>query len=243
MCVLDCCLAITYLFRTSFQCGTGRLTESNLWEPRYPVVRSIPDDIADEFHLKLASGTEDPRARIHNNPYSLQEQGENDANIPQMYPSEPEYYDPRDPFDILYAKDFALGLQHGLAVDEAGRLYCWGKGERGQLGQLSVWGDSCAALRVQKYFEVDNDGENLVGAPSYFPMEPVQQVAAGMVHSAALTYDNHIFVWGKNVLPPLPKDKEKGKKASDSKIPFRSFLSEAFFPFSLSLGRGGKESF
>ena len=29
----------------------------------------------------------------------------------------------------------ALGLQHGVALDSAGQVFCWGKGERGQLGQ------------------------------------------------------------------------------------------------------------
>ncbi|KAL3790752.1 hypothetical protein HJC23_010031 [Cyclotella cryptica] len=29
----------------------------------------------------------------------------------------------------------ALGLQHGIALDSMGQVFCWGKGERGQLGQ------------------------------------------------------------------------------------------------------------
>jgi len=29
----------------------------------------------------------------------------------------------------------ALGLQHGIALDSEGQCFCWGKGERGQLGQ------------------------------------------------------------------------------------------------------------
>jgi alpha-tubulin suppressor-like RCC1 family protein len=29
----------------------------------------------------------------------------------------------------------ALGLQHGVALDSDGQVFCWGKGERGQLGQ------------------------------------------------------------------------------------------------------------
>lgn len=29
----------------------------------------------------------------------------------------------------------ALGLQHGVALDSEGQVFCWGKGERGQLGQ------------------------------------------------------------------------------------------------------------
>ena len=28
-----------------------------------------------------------------------------------------------------------LGPQHGMALDSAGQVFCWGKGERGQLGQ------------------------------------------------------------------------------------------------------------
>jgi hypothetical protein len=29
----------------------------------------------------------------------------------------------------------SLGLQHGIALDAMGQVFCWGKGERGQLGQ------------------------------------------------------------------------------------------------------------
>jgi alpha-tubulin suppressor-like RCC1 family protein len=33
------------------------------------------------------------------------------------------------------SKSLSLGLQHGIALDSMGQIFCWGKGEQGQLGQ------------------------------------------------------------------------------------------------------------
>lgn len=113
---------------------------------------------------------------------------------------------------------FALGLQHGIGLDADGQVYCWGKGERGQLGQDFATAQSPHALAVRKGYslaEIPSGRKK----PHYREMGKVVQVAAGMVHSAALTADNEVLVWGKNVIPPLPKDAENGMTASDSKLP------------------------
>ncbi|KAL7581466.1 hypothetical protein ACA910_022041 [Epithemia clementina (nom. ined.)] len=181
------------------QCGTGMITDSNVWVPQHPVVKSIADDVVDDFHLRLGAG------------------GFENTMLPEVKPE--EAYEDEEQFDVLFLKDFALGLQHGVGVDAAGRVYCWGKAKNGQLGQHRIWDDSAAALRVAQYFTIP-DFESRA-KPTYHTLEPVRQVAAGMLHCAALSVDNNVYVWGKNVLPPLPKQKERGKKSSDGKIPYR----------------------
>lgn len=74
------------------------------------------------------------------------------------------------------------GLQHCLAVGHSGRAYAWGKGTRGQLG----------------------DGENdtsttpvvVKGAAG---LASAVAVSAGFNHSAALTADGLVYVWGKGM--------------------------------------------
>ena len=34
----------------------------------------------------------------------------------------------------MYIVDVSLGFQHGLALSRCGKVFVWGKGERGQLG-------------------------------------------------------------------------------------------------------------
>uniref|UniRef100_A0A7S2VEI9 Uncharacterized protein n=1 Tax=Entomoneis paludosa TaxID=265537 RepID=A0A7S2VEI9_9STRA len=224
------------------QCGTGRMTDSNIWLPRYPVVRAIPDDIADDFHLLESHLDEDGNIiSIGSNeeefsnksaeergetiiPDDLQESGDDGYFLPRERIDEThEDYNPDDPFDVLFVRDFDLGLQNGVAVDDVGRMYCWGKGNRGQLGQKKIWGDSCAALRVHDYFELDGDfdDDKALMRPRYGTLGPIKQVAAGMLHCAALSYSNQLYIWGKNVLPPLPQDRARKKKASDCKVPYQ----------------------
>eukprot|EP00977_Amphora_coffeiformis_P016836 scaffold5325_cov183-Amphora_coffeaeformis.AAC.14 len=118
----------------------------------------------------------------------------------------------------LSLDSFALGLQHGIGLTAGGEVYCWGKGERGQLGQDFVTAQSPHALSVSKgYYLTEFSGERQ--KPQYREMGKVVQVAAGMIHSAALTADNEVLIWGKHVIPPLPSDAEQGKTASDSKLP------------------------
>lgn len=117
----------------------------------------------------------------------------------------------------------ALGLQHGYAVDSQGRLYAWGKGERSQLGQDAAAGMlgnnndgsiSEFARHVRKAFELDAEER-----PDFFFLPRVVQLASGFHHGAALTENNQVFIWGKNVLPPLDLDRRNRKLASDSRAP------------------------
>jgi hypothetical protein len=128
-------------------------------------------------------------------------------------------------------RQVALGLQHGYALCSQGNLYSWGKGERAQLGQdaaiagvgtitsSSSSDDSDGSLsgfarQIRRAFVLDGEER-----PDFFFFPRVVQVASGFHHGAALTDTNQVFVWGKNVLPPLAPDKKRRKLASDSKAP------------------------
>ena len=118
----------------------------------------------------------------------------------------------------------ALGLQHGCALDVQGRLYAWGKGERSQLGQdagESMIGSnndgsiSEFGRHIRKAFELDGEEK-----PDFFFFPTTKRVASGYHHGVALTEEtNQIFVWGKNVLPPLEYDRRRKKIASDARSP------------------------
>lgn len=117
-----------------------------------------------------------------------------------------------------------LGLQHAICLNSEGEVFCWGKGERGQLGQEALMGESHTALPVKKAFSFA-DNEDPVSAlqgnnkPIYEEIGKVRQVAAGMIHCAALTDDNRVLIWGKHVLPVFGEDMGK-KVASDATLPF-----------------------
>mmetsp|Transcript_17972 Transcript_17972/g.39304 ORF Transcript_17972/g.39304 Transcript_17972/m.39304 type:complete len:606 (+) Transcript_17972:50-1867(+) len=142
----------------------------------------------------------------------------------------------------------ALGLQHGLALDESGQLFSWGKGARGQLGipdpgQLSSKVipdteysavpivDFCPDYSFEYQLEALNSDEKTVLRPRKGKIltgedAKVTRISAGMNHSAAITNNNLAWVWGKNVLP-YDEDEEgdgikspkPGKHAEDAPLP------------------------
>jgi alpha-tubulin suppressor-like RCC1 family protein len=122
----------------------------------------------------------------------------------------------------------ALGLQHGVCLNNQGEMFCWGKGERGQLGQGRSMMESHTALPVKRAVSLDTvhaevkttakDTSRGNLKPKYEPVGKVLQIAVGMIHSAALTVDNRVLIWGKNMLPPFGDDVGK-KSASDALLP------------------------
>ena len=112
-------------------------------------------------------------------------------------------------------------------MNTAGEIFSWGKGERGQLGhELGAVAarESHTGLPIQRAVLQIADDQ---GKPVYHLLGPVSQIAAGMIHSAALEEDtNRVFVWGKNMMPLPPDGKRKpnetrGRKiASDARLPF-----------------------
>ena len=142
----------------------------------------------------------------------------------------------------------ALGLQHGLALDESGQLFSWGKGARGQLGipdpgQLSSKVipdteysavpivDFCPDYSFESQLKALNSDEKTVLRPRKGKIltgedAKVTRISAGMNHSAAITANKLAWVWGKNVLP-YDEDEEgdgikspkPGKHAEDAPLP------------------------
>jgi hypothetical protein len=111
----------------------------------------------------------------------------------------------------------ALGLQHGIALNAVGEIFAFGKGDRGQLGQEAAMTESHTALPIRKAYRLDQHGDAANQRPTYLTLGPVKQIASGMLHSAVLTEDNQVAIWGKHVLRPTSD--EPNKAALDSRIP------------------------
>lgn len=105
----------------------------------------------------------------------------------------------------------ALGLQHGVALDATGQVFVWGKGERGQLGIQDQHTDSSPFARGVSKFRLPS----VDGSQRWISQPRMTKIGAGMNHSVALSEDNLLFVWGKNVAQPTVD----GKIADDSSVP------------------------
>lgn len=72
----------------------------------------------------------------------------------------------------------AAGGAHTCAVDEKGRMACWGSNARGQLGF-----EGAGAFTLPRYLR---------------PQDGWSAVAAGQRHTCALTVDGEVWCWGAN---------------------------------------------
>lgn len=114
----------------------------------------------------------------------------------------------------------ALGLQHGIALDSEGQVFCWGKGERGQLGQGRRLADDDDAqgqddepnenrtfehaLHVENFY--DPSATKSAKEDIYAPLlsqsdSKIGLISAGMNFSLAVTSSNLPYIWGKNCVP------------------------------------------
>jgi len=122
----------------------------------------------------------------------------------------------------------ALGLQHGVALDSEGQVFCWGKGERGQLGQgrrmayEGYRGDGDDGIDGGRAEEGTEENESrtfehalhvanfydpfatIFSREGYAPLlshtdSRVRLISAGMNFTMAVTESNLPYVWGKNV--------------------------------------------
>lgn len=115
----------------------------------------------------------------------------------------------------------ALGLQHGLCLNDRGEMFAFGKGDHGQLGQAIAMEESHTALPIRKACELinDDDDDNPGGGkPMYIPLGRIQQIAAGMLHCAALTENNQVLLWGKYILNKVHGDNPRAA-AADARLP------------------------
>lgn len=79
-----------------------------------------------------------------------------------------------------------VGLQHCLALSRTGKLFGWGKGNRGQLSDAR---------------NVEDKNEH----PLRISMkENIKDISLGFNHSAVLTVDGNVHVWGKG-MSDIPK--------------------------------------
>lgn len=154
----------------------------------------------------------DPQAVVHN--MSEQEEEEKEKDMEKL--------------ELENIVSVDLGLQHGLALDQDGRLYAWGKGSRGQLGQSQFVGDSFhdkeesavdmeyAAIPVDS-FQIPTaagDGSRAILSGND---AKVQGMSAGWNHSCCVTESNHAFIWGKNAWAEMQE--KEGWKAVDAPSP------------------------
>lgn len=98
------------------------------------------------------------------------------------------------------------GLQHCIALTTDGEVYTWGKANKGQLGTVADLKElPLTALPAVVPLEVplvSHKGGKQQGR-SRSDNSPTNvkatSISAGFAHSAALTSDGHVYVWGKGM--------------------------------------------
>ena len=91
-------------------------------------------------------------------------------------------------------KAIDTGLQHCIAVSECGRdVFAWGKAARGQLGNIGSDQVSFATPQIVR---------GISGI--------VTDVSAGLNHSAAVTADGAVYLWGKGMSDELDTENKNG---------------------------------
>ena len=88
-------------------------------------------------------------------------------------------------FDGVAMAGIATGTYHTCAVTAAGRAFCWGRNETGQLGD-----DSTANRTLPTPVSTETRG---------FGIRNIASVAAGVRHSCAVTTLGRAYCWGDNV--------------------------------------------
>lgn len=105
-------------------------------------------------------------------------------------------------------ENYDVGLQHCVAVVD-GKVYTWGKGSRGQLGN-GEYESGWQAQLIDMEPDLYDDGTIV---PAHHVLDATQekkdiyvvQVSAGFAHTCALTDGGDVYVWGKG-LSLTPKD-------------------------------------
>lgn len=92
----------------------------------------------------------------------------------------------------------ATGAEHTLALGSDGRVYAWGRNDRGQLGLGFV---------DQDHQIPDTNNRDV---PTLVPMDPsvlpIVGVGAGDYHSLAVTLDGRVLTWGDNTSGQLARN-------------------------------------
>jgi alpha-tubulin suppressor-like RCC1 family protein len=92
---------------------------------------------------------------------------------------------PRDVVDMSYGiAQITAGETHTCALTKQGKVLCWGNNSSGQLGT----GDNTTQLKPVQVTGLDT---------------PVTAIAAGALHTCALTSDGRVYCWGNNLTGQL----------------------------------------
>ena len=84
------------------------------------------------------------------------------------------------------AVQLELGELFGCAVTRSGNVFCWGIGDRGQLGN----GQQLSSVDVGQQVILQDTGQ---------PLSGIVQLTAGLQHACALGSNGKVFCWGNNV--------------------------------------------
>ena len=108
----------------------------------------------------------------------------------------------------------ALGLQFGIALNNKGHVFSWGKGNRGQLGiKMDEYESNESARWISRIHDSLDQQDN--------PRErnfKATLIDTGLHHSAMLLEDNRVYIWGKFQSPLFP-DSKPGKPSEDANFP------------------------
>jgi hypothetical protein len=86
---------------------------------------------------------------------------------------------------LATAKDLAVGLDFACAVTTAGKVFCWGRNDVGQLGHNPATDDTCPERCNARPIEVAG-------------ISNAKGVAAGRWNACAWTETGALYCWGKN---------------------------------------------
>ena len=116
-------------------------------------------------------------------------------------------------FDKFKVKCIAAGSYYSLAVSEQGELFGWGEARLGQLGcgkqslvftpqRIPVKEDIDDVMRKTHSTVNLKEGTPKNGDPMQLDAR-IRKVAAGFGHTAAITEDGQLYMWGLNVFGQL----------------------------------------
>lgn len=157
-------------------------------------------------------------------------------------------------------KQLALGMQHTCALTTANQTYCWGKNDRGQLGNGTTADNRARGNAIEGFTSIASGSIHVCGitgagglscwggnthgqvGDGTMVVKPrptiissiagVQQVRAGDLHTCALTTGGAISCWGANA----------SKQAGDASAPYLVAPKQMVSSGASTLAAGGNHS-
>lgn len=101
----------------------------------------------------------------------------------------------------LQFQQVAAGLRHSVALTVSGDVYCWGHAKRGQCAVLTDGNPPLKVVSPEKVTFPDGSGKMV-------------QVVAGSYHTAALSDNGEVYIWGCNKYGQCTLDPEVSSQVS-----------------------------